>query len=277
MDNKIIVVPDGKNAGLVTWWRLSGTINYDALTEAWASAGLDAGELPDPPSDSEALKRAIIDMRGPHTLIRQLPNVMGFAVVDESFDDGDPEYEMRFKLWLDYDALEMRFDPAVDAEQVREINERFATARRELVASDLSSWLVRRVWKASAVALRDTGGIYFVPETQARAWEEFADVFHKVGASRVHVIPAMKSERAVEAVMAAVIAETEAEVAAVLKRIENGELGGRALKTQAAKCDAMADKLRTYEQLLGVRMGDMQRLVQEADARVSMLLLAGVE
>lgn len=275
----LVVVPDhAGRCGSITWWRLSGTLNYDALEEAWLAAGLEPGELPSPPSDADALKRALMPLRGPRTLLRTLPQGAGFAVVDESFVDNDgdvdPEYTVRFKTWIDYDALELRFEPELDVEQVQAIADRFAAARRELDATDLSSWLVRRVNKHDSVALRDTGGIYFVPEHRAKDWSAFADVMHKVSASRVHEIPALRSDRAVEAVMAAVIADAEASIAALTKRIESSDITERGLRSQAARCGQIADKLRTYEELLGVRMNDMRKVVEETDAHIAALLIA---
>jgi len=276
--DKIVAVTErtAGQCGLITWWRLSGVINYDVLVAAWAAAGLPEGELPSPPSDHDALRRALMPLRGPHTLLRALPNATGFAIVDEEFVDGerDPEYGVRFTAWIDYADLEIRFEPAIPAEEVDAIVQRFTAARRELDASDLSSWLVRRVARHDAVALRDTGGIYFIPEARAAAWSAFADVMRQVGASRVHEIPALRSERAVEAVVEAVIAEAQASVDALTKRIEKGDLTERGLRGQAQRCSQIADKLRLYEGLLDVKLGSMQRIVEEVDARIATLLLA---
>lgn len=277
MKNDLIVVPDhAGRCGAITWWRLSGTLNYDALVAEWAAADLPSSELPSPPSDTDALKRALMPLRGPRTLIRTLPSG-GYAVVDETFEDGehgDPDYEVRFKVWIDYDVMEMKFEPAIDEGEVESITERFAASRRELDAVDLSSWLVRRAYKVDAVALRDTGGIYFVPEQRAADWSKFADIVHKLSGSRVYEIPALKTTRAVEAIMSAVIAETQAGVEALAKKLDAGELSERGLKAQAKRCEELADKLRTYESLLGVKIGDMHGVLTQVDGRITEMLLA---
>jgi hypothetical protein len=278
MRNDLTVVPDHSGrCGAITWWRLSGTLNYDRLVEEWQMADLPPSELPAPPSDTDALRRALLSLRGPRTLIRALPGT-GFAVVDESFDETDavaePEYAVRFKTWIDYEALELRFDPPLEDEEVSGIVGKFLVARRELDAGDLSSWLVRRIYKHEAVALRDTGGIYFVPETRAEHWSRFADIVHKISGSRIYEVPALKSERAVEAIVAAVIAEANASVAELTKRLDKGELTERGLRSQARKCEELADKIRSYERLLGVKLGDMHNVVHNVDARIADMLLA---
>lgn len=275
----IVVVPDHQGrAGAVTWWRLSGVIDYERLTDEWAKRGFAPADLPAPPSDAAALRRALDAYRGPRTLVRALPTG-GFAVVDEQFDEddsatADPEYDVRFKVWLDLTAMSMQFDRELPESEVDRVHEAFERGRRELHHSEVSAWMVKRVRAMQAIGLRDTGGIYFVPEQYVASWSAFADVVAAVSPSRVYEIPALKSDRAVEAIMEAVIDDAASEVEKLTKALdEAGEGSSRGLRSKASRCEALADKLRLYEQLLGRNLDSISERVQAVDARITDLLL----
>lgn len=270
----IMVVPDagGARAGAVTWWRLSSATDYDNLRVAWEAAGFPANELPAPPSDASALRRALeMFKEDAHTLIRSVPRKQAaFAVVDEEAgEDECLEYEVRFEVWIDYDASAIQFDRDVDDELAEKLVQRFEQERRTLHHGDVSSWLVKRAYAHAVVALRETGGVYFVPETQTERWAAFAKVIESVGVGTVYQVPAMKTDKAVEAIMAAVIAEAGSEVAKLEEELQDIEsLGARSLKARAKAVATIGDKLRTYEELLGQKIGDLSQRLQEIDARV---------
>lgn len=272
----IVVVPDHHGrAGAVTWWRLSGVIDYDRLVEEWKARDLPLADLPAPPSDNASLRRAVEDYRGPRTLIRSMPGG-GYAIVDEEFGDDesdDPEYEVRFKVWLDMDDLEMRFDREMPEQEVDKIHEAFTRCRRELHHTEVSSWMVRRVKAVQSISLRDTGGIYFVPEQFAATWSDFADIIAKVSPSRVYEIPALKNDRAVEAIMEAVIDDAASEVEKLTKALDEKDYTERGLRGKAQRCEAIADKLRLYEDLLGRQLTGIHDRVQEVDARIADMIL----
>jgi len=267
----LMVVPEHQGrAGAVTWWRLQGDVDYATLERVWVEAGFAVEDLPSPTSDSVALRRALERYRDSKTLVRPHPTG-GFSVVDELYDEESEEldYTTRFTAWIDYEAQSLLFDREVDDEIADAIVAAFEEQRGRLSASDLSSWMVRRARALSAVALRDTGGIYFIPEPTAPTWSAFADVVAQVSASRVYELPALKTERAVEALLEAVIAEAAEETRKLEEALDAAdEHTARGLKGKASRCKAIADKLRLYEDLLGVRMPNISERVTELDARI---------
>lgn len=273
----IVFVPDHEGrAGAVTWWRLSGDVVYAELERVWVEAGFAAEDLPSPTSDSVALRRAVDHFRDNQTMVRAHPDG-GFAVVDEYVDDdtGDLEYEVRFHVWIDYEDRTLSFDRTVADELADQVLDAFEKYRGRLASNDLSSWMVRRAKALNAVALRDTGGIYFIPEPAAPTWSAFADVVSKVSASRVYELPALKTDRAVEALLEAVVAEAAEETRKLEEALDSAdEHTQRGLKGKASRCKAIADKLRLYEELLGVRATDVGQRLVELDARIVEATLA---
>jgi hypothetical protein len=184
----------------------------------------------------------------------------------------DPEYVVEYKTWIDMDDLEIKFDREVDEDTVDTIFHAFCAARRELHATDISAWLVRRARALSSVGLRDTGGIYFVPEQNAAQWERVAAVLAQVGQS-VFELPALKTESAVAAIMESVITDTTTAVEQLTKAL-NETPGARALRSKAEVCDTLAAKLRLYEDLLGTKLTALHSAVESVDARIADMLLA---
>lgn len=266
----ILIVPDATGtAGAVTWWRLAGVVDYERLSAAWQDAGFDEDELPPPPSDTVALRRALRGYKGPRTRIEPLPSG-GFAVVDLDFDDEDdedPEYEVRFKVRLDYEALEMKFDREISTSEVDQIHELFERGRRELPGGAVGGWLVKQSYRHHGVALRDTGGIYFIPETGAARWSQIADLLASVSPSRIFEIPALRTERAVEAIMSSVITEISTAAEQLNESLANTE-SARGLRGRAAKLEALGDKLRLYEDLLGRQADEVRARLQLVDAKI---------
>lgn len=275
MTNKVgltVVTDHTGRAGAVTWWRLSGTVDHAALAAAWTRAGFDEAKLPAAPGNSAALRRALDTFRGPHTLIRTLPKSV-YAVVTEAVQDGeDPVYEVQYKVWIDMDELEIRFDREVDTATVDTIFNAFCKTRQELHPVDISAWLVRAARELSSVGLRDTGGIYFVPEQNAAVWSRIAAVLGEVK-QQVFELPALKTDSAVAAIMESVITDTTTAVAQLTDALNNTP-GSRALRSKAAACEALAAKLRLYEDLLGTKLTAMHESVAAVDVRITDMLLA---
>lgn len=274
MINKgLVSVPDSarRDAGLVTWWTLSGNIRVDTLRKAWLEAGYDEEDLPSLPGESTLLRRALLEHAHAssdrlRTMVRPLTNGE-FAVVRETLvgtaDDRGVEYETLFKAWVDSDcALTDSNDETVcDAVDIL-----FDQARRVYESTDLSGWFIAQVEKHSAVGLRDRGGIYFVPQPEVQSWNTFADLITKVSSCRIYEIPAMRTERAVGAVLDAVTREAEAMVANMQDAIASGNLGTRALATKKQRCEVMEAKVAGYEALLGVKMSALQGKLEELRA-----------
>lgn len=274
MNNDIAVVSDSlrDSAGSVTWWALSGSVNYDHLRNAWLAAGYLEEDLPNLPSDQVALRRALRQFEGHHRLIRSLPDG-SYAVIDEKFTEvngrSDVEFCTRFRAWVDSGCAVV--DVAGEVEDAVDIL--FERAKLTFEANDLSGWFCDRVAKAQAVPLRDRGGIYFVPEHTAKSWSKFADLVKSVSASRIYEIPAMKSARAVEAVLDATVREAQSEADALTHALTEGNLGVRALKNRQLRCDDMAAKVSSYERLLGVKLDDIKTVFEELQGRAAMAIL----
>jgi hypothetical protein len=266
------------SCGAISYWRLAGTLNYYDLCEAWEKAALPADELPEPPSEQVALRRALQQYEGPSTDIVTLPRGQGYAVVDRTFSENEedhrpePVHTTRFKVWID-SAKGVCVSPAnvalrksLSADQQR--------AQGILTGGDIGSWLVTRINALAAIRLRDTGGVYFVPETHREKWSALGEVLHAISASRIYEIPALQSSRAVSAILDALREQASAELTRIETALESGELGARALQTLARDADERLALLKQYEDLLDVTQEDLRAKIEGVRARVVEAALA---
>lgn len=260
-----------QNAGLVTWWQLSGITSWEHLRDGWLQAGLPEEQLPPTVGMVTGLRRALRQFEGARTLIRPIDR-SGYSVVDETSDAAAKalDYSTRFSAWIEDDVLCTR---GLDSTERMHLLGRVMAELQVLDPSDVSSWLVGLVRGAQAVRLRDSGGVYFVPEHSAALWSQIGDVLRLVSGHRVHELPTLRTGKAVEAILDALTVEAEQASRELAEELDTGDLKARALRTRANRCDEMAAKLRSYESLLGVQLDAMRAKVDELNGRVAAAIL----
>jgi hypothetical protein len=146
----------------------------------------------------------------------------------------------------------------------------FERAKRTYAASDLSVWLVRLASRElSSVALRERGGVYFAPRDEIRTLRNIKSALRAAGAHYIHEIPALRSTEAIAAILDAISREVATECAALETEIAAGDLGVRAARTRIGEVDALAEKVRRYEALLGRPLGDALARLSALRAQLS--------
>lgn len=270
----IVAVTDAQRgqAGAIVLWRLSGELDFDRLSAAWAREGLEEGLLPTRPSPEVALRRAVREQEGPRLLVRSLPSRAGYALVDVR-EVQDPDAPLAFDVGLlvrlDGSKTGLEFNGHQHQHRLAgPIGEEFRACLRRIEAEDTGLWLadlVKRV--ARAVPLRDTGGVYFVPQESVELWGKISACVREASDTFFAEVPAMTSAKAVAAILDAVTREAAGQIEGVEADIqkalaERGGMGARAVRTRLSACAALEAKLATYESLLDTRLEDVRgRLV----------------
>lgn len=249
--DRIVAVPSlqADAAGAIVWWRLEGTVDGFRLRAAWQAAGLDEEDLPALPSEEKAMRRAAKEQQEKHRLVRAIDGVVkAWAIVEERTDGSTLDYDVACRVR--YNGAGVEVDPP-DHPIAEDVRASFHRHLGELQTQDISAWLCRRAELVSAVGLRDTGGIYFVPRGGLDTWRRIAAAVREASLNRVFEVPALTSEEAVDAILDAVAQEAEQAAAKMEEALHAGELGARALRGRADRCDAIKQKVEMYEQLMG--------------------------
>lgn len=194
-----------------------------------------------------------MELQKQRRLARSLPDDRsGYAIVDESPDPVTTlAYNITLQVWNEKGTL--HFNPLG-----HHLQNTITTAYdRHLVtigSDDVRHWLTHKVLPlALAVTLRQGGGVYFIPDRCIRDFRLILQAIKASSAHRIFAVPAQRSEDAVAGVLDAICNETEEEITQMNKKLTEGDLGKRALNTQLGQCDQQIEKLRRYEELLGIK------------------------
>jgi hypothetical protein len=270
----LIAVPDLKMGGVgaTVFWRLTGHTDSLRLCDAWTAAGLDPDLLPSMPTPVAAVRSAINSQRGTRTLARPLTTRGDWVLKDESVVGNDTEYDTRLRVTLTGEGT-LTVDPP-DHPLSGKMLDDFYKALRELSGPATSSWLVDLVERCNGVALKDTGGVYFIPAPHLATWQNFARAVEAATAHVVLEIPTMSAQSAVRAVSAALTAEAEQVIATIGDELTNGDLGIRALASRQDRCHSVAVKIGEYEKLLDIELSNLRGQLDGIKAQVVAATLA---
>lgn len=260
----IIAVQDHNKdtAGAVVWWRLREHTDFDKLKAAWLAAGHLPQLLPPRTTDLAALKRALGEFSKERQLVRPLQDKDGYALVSETALGDDLHYEV-------ISAVRVLADGTLSqSTKLRGLERSYLQHRSEINSAKIGSWLADLVRHCHAVALRWTGGIYFIPREHMAQFRAWADTFGEATDNTVYEMPALKCDEAVEAILDAVTREAGEEMESLQAEIDGGELGAAALHNREKQCDALREKLQAYSDLLGASLGDIEASLADTKAGV---------
>lgn len=267
----VAVNGDTDQAGAIVYWALSGPMTHFALEIAWVQAGFDRGDVPAPPNPQTACLRAVNEERSERArrLRRPLGGRKGHAIVDEDAKERDLEYAVvcraevdaagRIQVETECDGLRRRIETAYQRHLFNELS-----------ATDISGWISRRLLpKVDAVALRSTGGFYFVPNQNLQQWRSMAKAIESCSYHTFYEVPAMHTDEAVKAILASIQTEAKGIADDMWADLADGKIGERALSTRAKKAEAMRSKVARYERLLGLALPNLQESLEKLQANLA--------
>lgn len=259
----IVAVESMETAGAMVWWRLSGTTTLEALRAAWVGQGLAEALLPDNPSPVAAMRRAVQERCERRVLARPLDNVRGWALVAEHAQGEELTHSVSCRVMVN-DEGRLSVNPP-DHPLAARLRTDYEAHLASISQRDVSHWMCGLLETVHAVSLRDTGGVYFVPRADLPVWRQVVAALRACSAHEVYEVPALRTEEAVEAILAAVAREAANAATEMEDELMDAALGQRAIRTRAERCERMRAKLAAYEELLGrgldtitKRVGDLQ-------------------
>lgn len=275
---QVVAVTDDmiKSPGAMVWWRLGGTLPYSKLLEAWTDAGLDPSLLSDSCGPRKALRRAVDTQVEKHRIRRKLPKG-GWVLKVETQDAERNDLDYRTEVKVSLDPLGRCAIEPEDHRLAPEIRAAFDAALETVTATDVSTLLISLVEHCRGVALREGGGLYFVAPEHLAEWETMVRALRSISGHRIYSAPAMRSADIVDAVLAGM--EEEARIAADKMEADlaaDGDkaLGSRALKSRAANCESVCDKIGQYERLMGVKLDAIRQRMEGLQAGIAAAILA---
>jgi hypothetical protein len=285
-----------KNAcGRITMWSLNGDVTVEALAKALKDAGSPAIP-PEAPTAIVALHRAVdvvakASKAKTHQIRRGHWAIVNKGAVVTSEDEApadpvDPNaptlpappdsrpgdrklvYNVEAIARVEGDNL------VVEGEGEALIRAAFDAAKATLAPTDVGNWLCDKLTALGAVPLRDRGGVYFIPRDVVQKWEKIVVALKACSGHVVHKIPALRSADAVEAILAAVTADTRAACDKITGEIADGSVGKRALASREEQTAELLARVERYERLLGQRLDDLRGVMAETGKAIAVAILA---
>jgi hypothetical protein len=269
---KVFALDESTNAaGALVYWRLEGEVDPKELGLHWKLAGLDPDLLPSTPAPSTALARTMRERAEHRKLVRPLEERGSHALVREVVSGIDLSYDVALRVKLDV-AGRVVIEPE-DHPLGPKIRASYDHHLEVCAADDIGGWLVGLVAEVDGVAMRERGGIYFVPPTKLPLWQAMTAALRKVSNHRMFELPAVTAGSAVEAILDAISQEAEADATKMEAELLSDELGGRALASRVSKTEALEAKVTRYESLLGTKLDVLRDRLEALRANLTVAIL----
>jgi len=127
-----------------------------------------------------------------------------------------------------------------------------AEIRATTPASKLGMALTSLVYKLGGVALRKSGGVYWLPRDAMPTWRSMARAVVRASGGRnvVYVIKHRMDEGAMRAVRDAVVEDVGREVEGIYEQVVSGGLGEKALRKRVERAACLAKQVENYERYI---------------------------
>ena len=156
---------------------------------------------------------------------------------------------------LDSDGIDVTVT-TLDAALGNLIRERFLYHLSVLTPRELAYWIPARIFALDGVALRERGGVYFVPKPGVPGWQRVVRALRVVSAHKLYGIPAMPVADAAAAFLDAMSAEADGFAARAYADLPS--LGKRGRSTRVQEVQHLVAKVGRYEAMFG--SGRLQRV-----------------
>jgi hypothetical protein len=247
--------------GYTVFWSLTGEVPVASLATSWDAAGLNPDLLPAAPSFAASFSRACNAEKSDTRLVRPVKG--GFAFVRETPDNkGKVSHDVEAYVYHDatHNVFKSEAGTLTQAETdalQRKVEAAVAHHRAHYAINDLSLWVTTRVKAQRAVALRPTGGFYFVPPSGTATIDAMKAALAPVGVT-IFVMASVHNDTAAEAIVAALASEVETMASKVTGEIDAEEVGSRALKSREDAARELASKVEHYESVIGQSLATIQ-------------------
>ena len=266
--------------GAMVLWSITGTADGETVNNRLKALGLPPAATID---EQEALRLSMQEDARGRLMVRPLAQGVGYALVQESDDGTEMQYDEVYRAIVVDGALvgqpgekvvSPKLGPAGGSltlpDVYRTLNQRHGKWYGQVNADKLGACLTNAVRFLGGVAVRHRGGVYWLADEALGALSQVAQVVEaEAPGSSVFRVKTVADEQTVRLVSSSLSHEVETEAARIQDELQSGDLGERAIETRRARLDVLQQKVEDYESLLGETMDSLKdRLEEVGMARV---------
>lgn len=277
----------GEHLGDVVWWMLSGAdVPRSVLETKWLAHGLDPAFLPEEQTPEKAMRQAVREALtgedkkkvGIQPTVDSKSSLI-YAVGSWMTDNvGNAEFRQDALIMLDKSvtpaaASSDNVSNDLVTKVLREYNRYLGTHTSRDVMTSITKAL--KAW--SAVTLRETGGIYFVPRTQSDNLRKLQGAVEQLGNSLVFLLPVHSTTDAVRSLGTAASGSIEDELSSLRTEIDGflADPNGVRPSTLKRRLEAFTDlrsRANLYHTILNVTVGDLGAQLKAMEDQVTTML-----
>mgnify|MGYP001578123592 CR=1 FL=1 len=155
--------------GFVVWWSISEMELTQAALEKAVKASIGEAFMRDVPGKKRALRTALnaVEESGLIRRIRDDKEVIAYTLHEEIINKKDIDLDLKKEQVIVYDKATDKLDIrlAFKRDEIRSLFEKYQTVFTE---SDVRAITLQYVKANGGVTMRESGGIYFIPQTATR-------------------------------------------------------------------------------------------------------------
>ena len=134
--------------------------------------------------------------------------------------------------------------------------------------------LTRVVGYLNGVALRDRGGLYWLPQDKMATFNAVAKVIQDAGSNSVYTVRTAHDTESVRAICDALTSEVNSELDTINADIMGGDIKKRAMKSRQDRAVNLRAQVAEYESILGTALDSLKERCDEADTAAATTILA---
>lgn len=257
-------------SGAVVYWS-AGPTRRETLRSYLEQVSME--ELtPNVRTDAAALKSALLEYcanektrkfdLGVEPRQNQARN--GFEVMRKKRGAERNEYEVAFAARIEsWGGLIVEGDANREAIQAA-----FDRHKAQLTGAAIGKLLVDVLARLGGTTLRESGGVYWLPEEALPAFERVAAFVEECGeeqGNKVYLLRTAMDEATVRAVRDAITTEVTKESEAIVQEVMENDFGDEALARRQLLAAALHARVSQYERILGEAMSTLHEVVRVAE------------
>lgn len=279
-----VLSKSGQHLGDITFWMLAAaSITRADLESKWKAAQLPMELLPEAPTVVKSFKLAVRETQTGLTdrLIRAAVEdeaKVVFAVVHEArHADGTLVYTQEAKVGLDLLTGTVNTD-APTHDLVAAIQTRFTALKNTHTADDVRRTITKTLQSFSAVLLRDSGAIWYVPAPNAEKLRRLQGCIESIGHSKLYLLPVHDGPDASRTLGDAATKSLESDLEELKAEVESflASPPDRAstLVRRFDAFDALRGRAQLYRDVLNVQVKDLDSTLNQLGESIETLLNA---
>lgn len=271
--------------GRIVFWSLGNDSDHKMLSDGFDQLGLSS-YTPDEQSALMSLKSALTEAYGSRRcLIRRLEKRSGFQISQERAsgeNNAGLEYQKLFSveiptgphgiLFMDPDTGERIPDPKY-AGTVRDL---FWRELDKVPRDNLARALTRiTLQKMDGICLRETGGIYWIPQSKMHIWDQVVSAVEQAspsGRNKVYGPRTLLDDELVSMAMDWLAQNVESQMGQIRERLGKAK-SKRGKSTQENAAADLHNKVQTYEHIFQKTLQGLKDSTQDLKAARAMTVL----